>query len=85
MAIDIDSARFNAHKNLGLAVAGQGRYLEAARCLAEAVKLAPGVPRAFEALAEMVATHPEVLDQDAEWAQCWDQIRKDRESGNRRT
>ena len=35
-AIAIDPTRHNAHKNLGLALAGQGRYGEAARCLLEA-------------------------------------------------
>jgi len=35
-AIALDPARHNAHKNLGLALAGQGRLGEAVRCLLEA-------------------------------------------------
>lgn len=63
-AIEIDPTRHNAHKNLGLALAGQGRYLEAARCLLEADRRCPGDGRARRHLAELLAENPEVLEAD---------------------
>ena len=63
-AIALDPARHNTHKNLGLALAGQGRLGEAARCLLEADRRCPGDGRARRHLAELLAENPEVLEAD---------------------
>jgi len=63
-AIDIDPARHNAHKNLGLALAGQGRLTEAVRCLLEADQRCPGDTRARGHLRALLAENPEVLAAD---------------------
>ncbi|MFI5342035.1 MAG: hypothetical protein ACHQ7N_19630 [Candidatus Methylomirabilales bacterium] len=67
-AIALDPTRFNAHKNLGLALAGQGRFVEAARCLLEADRRWPGDGRARRHLAELLAAHPEVFVEDLDLA-----------------
>jgi tetratricopeptide (TPR) repeat protein len=63
-AVALDPARYNAHKNLGLALAGQGRFLKAARCLVEADRRCPGDGRARRHLTDLVAAHPEILVED---------------------
>jgi len=63
-AIAIDPAPHNAHKNLGLALAGLGRFLEAAHCLVEADRRCPEDARARQHLAELLAENPEVLMAD---------------------
>jgi Flp pilus assembly protein TadD len=63
-AIAIDPSRHNAYKNLGLALAGQGRPLEAARCLLEADRRCPTDGRARRHLAELLAENPELLIAD---------------------
>ena len=63
-ALAIDPARHNAHKNLGLALAGQGRLGEAAHCLLEADRRCPEDARARRHLAELLAEYPEVLVAD---------------------
>jgi tetratricopeptide (TPR) repeat protein len=67
-ALAMAPARFNAHKNLGLALAGQGQFVEAARCLLEADRRWPGDGRARRHLAELLAAHPEVLVEDLDLA-----------------
>ncbi len=67
-AITLDATRQNAHKNLGLALAGQGRFLEAARCLLEAIRRYPPDGRARRHLAVLLADHPEVLVEDLDLA-----------------
>jgi hypothetical protein len=64
-AMAIDPARHNAYKNLGLALAGQERLGEAARCLLEADRRCPGDGRARRHLAELLAESPEILTTDA--------------------
>jgi len=63
-AIALDPTRHNAHKNLGIALAGQGRHVEAARCLLDADRRFPGDGRARRHLAELLAENPEVLEAD---------------------
>ena len=63
-AIALDPARHNAHKNLGLALAGQGRLTEAAQALLEADRRCPADPRARQRLRDLVRDHPEVLEAD---------------------
>ena len=67
-AIALDPTPHNAHKNLGLALAGQGQFVEAARCLLEADRRWPGDGRARRHLAELLAAHPEVLVEDLDLA-----------------
>jgi Flp pilus assembly protein TadD len=63
-AIALDPTPHNAHKNLGLALVGQGQFVEAARCLLEADRIWPGGERARQHLAELLAAHPEILVED---------------------
>ena len=63
-AIAIDPARHNAHKNLGLALAGQGRLGEAAHGLLEADRRCPGDVRARRHLVELLVEYPELLAAD---------------------
>ena len=64
-AIAIDPARHNAHKNLGLALAGQGRLVEAAHCRLEADRRCPEDARARRHLAEILAENLEILETDS--------------------
>ncbi|TAM44890.1 MAG: tetratricopeptide repeat protein [Acidobacteria bacterium] len=59
-AIAIDAGRYNAHKNLGLSLQGQGRYVEAARCLLEAARAQPDDLRALGHLEDLLARHEEI-------------------------
>lgn len=59
-AIAIDPRRHNAHKNLGLALEGQGCFNEAAREYLDAARLQPGDRRASGLLRRLAAAHPEV-------------------------
>jgi tetratricopeptide (TPR) repeat protein len=63
-AIAIDPKRHNAHKNLGLSLAGQGRLGEAAHCLLEADRRCPEDARARQHLIELLAENPELLVAD---------------------
>ncbi len=63
-AIAVDPGPHNAHKNLGLALAGQGRLAEAARCLLEADQRCPEDGRARRHLIDLLAENPELLDAD---------------------
>ena len=63
-ALAIDPARHNAHKNLGLALVGQGRLAEAARSLLEADCRCPGDTRARGHLRALLAESPEILERD---------------------
>ena len=64
-AIAIDPAPHNAHKNLGLALAGLGRFLEAAHCLLEADRRCPEDARARQHLVELLSENPELLVADS--------------------
>ena len=59
-AIDIDPERHNAHKNLGIALSGQGWYREAAECFVVATQHRPSDSRAFSLLTELLETSPEL-------------------------
>ena len=59
-AIAIDPERHNAHKNLGLSLQGQGRYLEAAQCLLAAAQARPDDFRALGHLEDLLAKHEEI-------------------------
>jgi tetratricopeptide (TPR) repeat protein len=54
-ALEIDPTRYNAYKNLGLALVGQGRFAEGVEALARAVELCPEDRRALGHLEELAA------------------------------
>jgi len=62
-AILINPEQYNAHKNLGLAREGQGRWLDAAMSLAEAVRLCPQDTRAWLHLQQLLTSMPGLLEQ----------------------
>jgi tetratricopeptide (TPR) repeat protein len=63
VAITINVERHNAHKNLGVALHGQGRYVEAARSFASANRLCPADGRSLALLKSLLLAHPEVLEE----------------------
>ena len=60
-AVHIDPQLYNAHKNLGIALEGQGEFAEAARCYVRAAKAEAGDARATKHLENLLAEHPEVI------------------------
>jgi tetratricopeptide (TPR) repeat protein len=59
-ALEIDPKRPNAHKNLGIAFAGQGRRREAAQCFVSATQANASDGRAFHLLEDLLKQHPEL-------------------------
>ena len=59
-AIEVDVSRPNAHKNLGIALAGQGEHREAARSFVAATQANAADPRAFRLLQDLLRQHPEL-------------------------
>jgi len=59
-AIVIDPARYNAYKNLGIALAGQGDYAGAARCYIHAVQRDAADARALKHLEALAKAQPTV-------------------------
>ncbi len=62
-AIFVNPDRHNAHKNLGLARQGQGRWLEAAQSLIEAARRCPQDRRAWLHLQKLLENHPDLPNQ----------------------
>jgi tetratricopeptide (TPR) repeat protein len=62
-AIEIDRERHNAHKNLGVALANQGRHAEAAREYIRAIRLCPSDSRALALLDDLFAGKKEIFDE----------------------
>jgi len=60
-AIQIDAARANAFKNLGISLRGQGDVVGAAWAYAEAAQIDPSDSRPFTLLQELIAKHPRLL------------------------
>lgn len=60
-AIEIDRKRHNAIKNLGVALEGQGRYVNAARNYMRAARLHPADTRAAGLLERLIDAHPEIF------------------------
>ncbi|MCE9614244.1 MAG: tetratricopeptide repeat protein [Lentisphaerae bacterium] len=56
-ALLVDPSRPNAHKNLGLALQGQGRLVEAARAFIQAAVTCPRDTRAYRLLEQLLARH----------------------------
>lgn len=59
-ALAIDLKRPNAHKNLGIALAGLGQYRDAARCFVDATQANAADARAFRLLEDLLKQHPEL-------------------------
>ena len=59
-AIEIDPERLNGHKNLGIALAGQGWYWEAAECFVAATQKNALDSRASDLLTQLLESHPEL-------------------------
>ena len=59
-AIEIDHGRPNGHKNLGIALAGQGCYQEAAECFVAATQVDALDSRAFNLLTQLLESHPDL-------------------------
>lgn len=59
-AIDICPERPNGHKNLGLALVGQGQFRAAANSFKRAMTVAPRDSRSFALLRELLQQHPEL-------------------------
>ncbi len=59
-AIKIDSGCYYAYKNLGISLAGLGRYEEAAENLILATQLEPTDLRSLRLLGNLVVEHPEI-------------------------
>lgn len=64
-AIQINPAQYNAHKNLGLALEGQGRWMDAALSLAEAARLCPENTRAWMHLQHLLSRKPNLPNQSS--------------------
>ena len=77
-AVDMDSRRHNAVRNLGLALQGQGLYGEAARAFMTAMNLCPGDLRAYVHLEDLLYNHEEVAshmpDIAAQVEKCKEQV-----------
>lgn len=69
-AIEIDANRANAYKNLGIALAGQSQYGEAAKCFVTATQVNATDARAFHLLQGLVKQHPELTYEFEEVAEC---------------
>jgi tetratricopeptide (TPR) repeat protein len=57
-AMAIDPGRHNAHKNLGIALEGLGRYAEAAQSYGMAARLCPQDRRAHDLLEKLKRARP---------------------------
>ncbi|MBI4849049.1 MAG: tetratricopeptide repeat protein [Nitrospirae bacterium] len=62
-AIEINSARHNAYKNLGISCAGTGNYQAAVENFVRATRANASDPRALAHLEELIEQHPELLTQ----------------------
>lgn len=61
-AIEFNGSRYNAHKNLGLALEGQGKLVAAAQCYIRSTKANHHDVRALEHLQDLLEKHPEIED-----------------------
>jgi len=63
-AIEIYGDRYNAYKNLGVALQGQGKYPEAAACFIRAALIFPLDPWSFGHLEELMRDHREEVERE---------------------
>jgi tetratricopeptide (TPR) repeat protein len=65
-AIGIRPERYNAHKNLGLALQGQGLWKDAIVCFLVATRLNSTNARAWQHLEHLLLARPHLVEQDPE-------------------
>jgi len=65
-AILMEPIRHNAHKNLGLALRGQNRFIESAEAFIVATEQAPNDRRALAHLHEMIQSNPDAFSRSPE-------------------
>jgi tetratricopeptide (TPR) repeat protein len=75
-AIRIDPERQNAFKNLGISLAGQGQFVEAARNYIMGVRANAADGRALRLLEELFAEHPELAAEIPDIAEQIQECRK---------
>jgi tetratricopeptide (TPR) repeat protein len=64
-AIELDQKLPNAHKNLGLSLWGQKRYVEAAYCFVNATEADARDPRSTKHLEDLLSEHQELAEEFA--------------------
>ena len=65
-AIELDPHRHNAHKNLGVSLAGQGHFVDAIRGLVTALEIEPWDLRAAGHITQIMNRCPSALDSEAQ-------------------
>jgi tetratricopeptide (TPR) repeat protein len=60
-AIQINPERYNAYKNLGIALEGQEKWLEAASNYILSTRAEPSDPRALQHLENLLENHPDLI------------------------
>jgi len=75
-AIEINAARHNAYKNLGVSLTGQKRYAEAAVPFVQAARACPADRRALHCLERLVSEVPEVLSLVPDLRSCIEECRE---------
>ncbi|MEM5774670.1 MAG: hypothetical protein AAGU05_06670, partial [Anaerolineaceae bacterium] len=68
VAIRIDPRRLNAHKNLGLALEGQKKYVPAVESYLRAVMVDPVDRRALQLLQDLLERQPQILSEHPEFS-----------------
>lgn len=81
-AIDINPRRYNAHKNHGLALQGQGFWKDAVASFVEATRLNPTNARAWQHLEYLLYCRPNLMKQYPELRQLVADMRTELEEGN---
>lgn len=75
-AIEINPSRPNGHKNLGIALAAQGKYREAALSYITGTFNHAGDARSFKLLQELIREHPELaFDFQSQFDRCAKNVR----------
>jgi len=79
-AIRINPNRHNAHKNLGIALQGLKRHVEAARSFIAAIMACPEDGRALALLEELIAPYPKIMEQEPDLLglrqKCYEAVQK---------
>lgn len=77
-AIQINPSRYNAYKNLGVSLEGQGHYFEAIEFYIKSTQLNAADSRAFQHLEKLFLIHPEIYENNPDikkkFIQCRDSI-----------
>ena len=75
-AIRIDPSRPNGHKNLGLALVGQGQFAAAANAYIAAINAQPADTRSLVLLLKLLQAHPELKPEFQVQAERCEQLAK---------